>query len=297
MTNEPNLLTSLTEDQKLNQEFESSDQINKKKIDESKKANELDGKTWLKYSISIWSDIYKSKEEIALGHPAIFPVALVKRLIEVFMRKQDRLVLDPFAGIGSTLVAARELNKEGIGIELSPEFSAKARNRFAQLSLLYQTPSPAIYTANALDLSQYIQEESIDFVCTSPPYWDILSEKRTADYKEIRHYGYEAEDLGKINDYQDFLDQLKKVFIEVYKVMRKGAYCCVIVMDIRKKNKFYPFHSDIANFMQEIGFIYDDLIIWDRRHEYNNMRPLGYPYVFRVNKAHEYILIFQKSKS
>jgi DNA modification methylase len=76
--------------------------------------------------------------------------------------------------------------------------------------------------------------------------------------------------------------------------MRPGAYCCVIVMDLRKKSAFYPFHSDIADFMRDIGFVYDDIIIWDRRHEYNNMRPLGYPSVFRVNKAHEFILIFQK---
>ena len=78
--------------------------------------------------------------------------------------------------------------------------------------------------------------------------------------------------------------------------MRAGSYCCVIVMDLRKKERFYPFHSDVANFMQEIGFVFDDLIIWDRRHEYNNMRPLGYPFVFRVNKAHEYVLLFVKPK-
>lgn len=46
--------------------------------------------------------------------------------------------------------------------------------------------------------------------------------------------------------------------------------------------------------MEHIGFIYDDLIIWDRRHEYNNLKPLGYPAVFRINKIHEYILIFKK---
>jgi len=76
--------------------------------------------------------------------------------------------------------------------------------------------------------------------------------------------------------------------------MKPRAYCIVVVMDLRKKNKFYPFHSDVARFMEEIGFTYDDLIIWDRRHEYNNLRPLGYPAVFRINKVHEYLLIFQK---
>mgnify|MGYP000038285119 CR=1 FL=1 len=65
-------------------------------------------------------------------------------------------------------------------------------------------------------------------------------------------------------------------------------------MDIRKKNRFYHYHSDLAMHLQEIGFIYDDLIIWDRRHEYNNLRPLGYPSVFRINKVHKLILIFQR---
>ena len=265
------------------------------KVDERKHCNNLDGKTWLKYSISIWSEISKTTSELKLKHPAIFPVALASRLIAIFMNKDDRVVLDPFAGVGSTLVAAKESGKESIGIELSTEFIAVAKNRLDQL-ILHQEKA-TIFPANALDLSQYVAPESVDFVCTSPPYWNILSEKRSADYKEIRDYGKASDDLGKIQDYQEFLAKLKDVFAEVYKVMRKGAYCCVIVMDIRKKSKFYPFHSDVAELMQSLGFIYDDLIIWDRRHEYNNMRPLGYPSVFRVNKAHEFILIFQKPKS
>ena len=78
--------------------------------------------------------------------------------------------------------------------------------------------------------------------------------------------------------------------------MRPNSYCCVIVMDLRKKNRFYPYHIDVSQFMQEVGFIFDDLIVWNRGQEYNNLRPLGYPSVFRVNKVHEFILIFQKPK-
>ena len=84
------------------------------------------------------------------------------------------------------------------------------------------------------------------------------------------------------------------MFTEVNHVLKKGSYCIVNVMDIRKKNKFYPFHSDLATMMQTIGYIYDDLIIWDRQADYNNMRPLGYPSKFRINKVHEYLLIFHK---
>jgi DNA modification methylase len=82
----------------------------------------------------------------------------------------------------------------------------------------------------------------------------------------------------------------------VLEVLKPGAYLCAVVMDIRKKHVFYPFHSDLAARLQRVGFIYDDLIIWDRRQEYNNLRPLGYPGVFRINKAHEFIIIAQKPK-
>lgn len=260
-----------------------------------KRANNLDGKTWTKYSISIWSDIHKSPEETLLGHPALFPVALVKRLIEMFTTHHDRIIFDPFAGVGSTLVAAKSLGKHGIGTELSPDFVHIARLRCEQPMLFEESTGQAtIHQDNALQLLDYIAPNSVDLVVTSPPYWDILNRKRTADSKTIRHYGNRDGDLGTIADYHEFLDQLREVFTLVYTALRPGAYCCVIVMDIRKKNRFYPFHSDLATVLQDIGFLYDDLIIWDRRHEYNNMRPLGYPAVFRVNKANEFIVIFQK---
>jgi DNA modification methylase len=262
-----------------------------------KRANELDGKTWTRNSISIWSDLRKTPEEVALKHPAMFPQALAARVIESFTNHRDRTVLDPFAGVGSTVVAARRLGKSGVGIELSPVFYEIARQRCAQKTLLdNETGRAAIHHADARQVLDYVAEGSVDLVVTSPPYWDILNEKRSADYKETRHYGNYDNDLGAINDYGEFLLQLQAIFAQVWLALRPGAYCCVVVMDLRKKDKFYPYHSDVAAFMQKLGFIYDDLIIWDRRHEYNNMRPLGYPSVFRINKAHEYILIFQKPK-
>lgn len=266
-----------------------------------RRANELDGKTWTRYSISIWSDLRKSKEEVELNHPAIFPLALATRLIEIFTNQHDQIVLDPFAGVGTTVLAAQRLNKRGIGIELSPAYAEIARQQCEQRTLFEAIEAEAIsvrgviHTGNALDVLNFVSPGSVDLVVTSPPYWDVLSQKRTADYKDVRDYGDESADLGKISDYRAFLDQLRAVFAQVEQAMRPGAYCCAVVMDLRKGNKFYPFHSDLADFMQAIGFIYDDLIIWDRRQEYNNMRPLGHPHVFRVNKAHEFIVIFQKA--
>ena len=82
-------------------------------------------------------------------------------------------------------------------------------------------------------------------------------------------------DLGKIDDYNEFLDALAEVFDKVYAALKPGKYCCAVVMDIRKRDRFYPLHSDLARRMEEVGFIFDDIIIWDRGHEYNNLRAPG----------------------
>ncbi|MBT4866646.1 MAG: DNA methyltransferase, partial [Planctomycetaceae bacterium] len=112
----------------------------------------------------------------------------------------------------------------------------------------------------------------------------------------VRHYGNRPDDLGVIEDYEEFLTATTKVLADVFTGLKPGAYCCVIVMDLRKKNRFFPLHSDLATRLVDVGYVLDDLIIWNRQAEYNNLRPLGYPSVFRVNKVHEYIVLMQKPR-
>jgi DNA modification methylase len=265
---------------------------------EGKRGNDLDGAEWTRCSISIWSDIRKTAEENALKHPAMFPVMLVERVIRCFTRDDQKQILDPFSGSGSTLIAAHRLGRRGIGFEVCPEYVSLTRQRLDSLGA-----DPAeyrLYDESAQRIPQVLEPESVDLCVTSPPYWNILSQKRSADYKEIREYGPGEDDLSRLADYTGFLDRLAAIFHGVYRVLKPGAYCVVNVMDLRKKACFYPFHSDLAGRLagEEHGgrFIYDDLIIWDRRADYNNLRPLGYPAVFRVNKVHEFLLIFRKPR-
>ena len=258
-----------------------------------RRCNQLDGRQWLRNSISVWSDIRKSAAEARLKHPAMFPTQLVERLIETFLPTEGSTVLDPFAGSGSTLVAAAAAGRAGIGLELSPEYVALTRERLAG----FPGANAQVHPASATELLNYVAPGSIDLCITSPPYWDILNQRRTADYKTVRHYGNLEEDLGVIADYDAFLDAITRVFADVLVALRPGGYCCIVVMDLRKKDRFFPFHSDLAQRLVAGGWRYDDLIIWNRQTEYNNLRPLGYPSVFRVNKVHEFILLMQKPKS
>lgn len=258
------------------------------------RCNALDGKQWLKNSISIWDDIARTPDEKRLKHPAMFPGMLVERLIASLLRPGGTRILDPFCGSGSTIVMAERLQLSGIGVELSPEFAAMARQRLSDVS---DSPQSVIHEASVSELLQLVGPESVDLCITSPPYWNILNQKRTADYKSVRHYGNHLGDLGTIADYDEFLNSLVRVFKDVLVTLRPGAYCCIVVMDLRKKNQFFPLHSDLARQLAEIGYIFDDLIVWNRQAEYNNLRPLGYPSVFRINKVHEFIVLMQKPKT
>ncbi len=255
-----------------------------------KRANDLSGSEWTKNSISVWADLRKSRFEEQLKHPAMFPEALAKRLLQSLTTSQEKVVLDPFMGSGATLAAAHALGRRGVGFEIYPDHIEKTQIRFQQeqLALGQPTDVPEIIKADARRLTEHFRGPA-DICITSPPY-----------YKEIRNYGEAHDDLGKISDYEEFLGQLDIVWKNVNEVLKPGGYMCIIVMDLRKQDRFYPYHMDIARHVTSLKaehpFELDDIIIWNRQAEYNNLRCLGFPYTFRVNKVHEFVLIFKKKK-
>lgn len=261
-------------------------EIRRRKL-EARKMNDLTGKEWLQNSFSIWRDMSKTKEEKDFGHPASYPVELCEKLIRTFS-KNGQSVIDPFNGIGSTLVACKNLGWQGTGIDLSEEYCEIAMERVDKHKDI------TVINGDSFKETKKINSETFDLCLTSPPYWDILNMKRSADNRETMNYSDMDNDVGNMNNYNEFLDSLEEIFTDIYRILKHDSYCLVNVMDIRKKSEFYPLHSDLAERMKKIGFIYDDIIIWDRQNDYNNMRPLGYPYRFRINKVHEYILIFLK---
>lgn len=261
-------------------------------VKDAKKKIGLDGKTWTRYSVSVWS-LGKTPAEYKHKHPASFPEELASRLIQIYTHKGD-LVLDPFMGVGTTCLAARSLERRSVGFEISEDFVAKAHDRLSQQGLFGNSEEPVIYNEDARSVLKHLEPNTVDLVVTSPPYWDIHRRVRTADRKEARPYSEDQIDLGNIADYNEFIEALKTIFKGVHKVLKSSKYCAVNVMDLRKGSKFYPFHIDIIKMMEELCFELKDIIIWDRQKEYSNLRPLGYPYVFIVNKVHEYILLFRK---
>lgn len=260
-----------------------------------RRLNDLDGRKWTRYSISIW-EISKTPKEAKLKHPAMFPMELCSRLIDIYTKKGD-VILDPFMGSGSTLVVAQDKERKAIGFDVNPKFVTLAKQRLSQQKIVSQSiKETEVHCDDSRKILQYVKPSSVDFVLTSPPYWNIHNRKRTADYKDPRPYSDLENDIGNTDDFKNFMSEFRSVFEGVYAVLKHGKKCAVVVMDIRIGSQFIPFHIDVIDVMKEVGFVLEDIIIWDRKQEYSNLRPLGYPYVFIVNKIHEYILIFRKNK-
>ncbi|MCD6417458.1 DNA methyltransferase [bacterium] len=273
----------------------------------------ISGKKWLINSISVWDDIPRTSEEKALKHPAMFPVALVEKLIDCFVPLDAQLLIDPFLGSGSALIGALNKKLSGIGFEVVPQFADISYRRLNKFSTnlwssnvkVFLVKKPQKITINdkrtyyvinedVRFASNWIEDEIGDVLVTSPPYWIVHNRKRTADGKNARPYSSRPDDIGNIENYDDFLIELQNIFTDMYRIMKGKSFSIVNVMDLRYGSNFLPFHIDMIKVMEFSGFTLEDIIIWNRAKEYNKLRPLGYPYKFIVNKVHEYLLVFSK---
>ena len=255
------------------------------------RANQLDGSTWLKNSFSVWRHLTRDRD--SKQHPAPFPIELVSKIIDCYVADPKGLLLDPFAGSGSSLIAALRKGMGAVGCDINPDY----RDLFlSRLELFCQSNQQWVYEIqDARLLGEFVASDSVEICVTSPPYWDILARRRSADGKVSRSYSSSNIDLANVVEYDDFLEALGKVACQVELVLKAKGYFVLNIMDLRKGPKFYPLHSDsILTITANTDLTLEDIIIWDRQSDYNAMRPLGYPRKFIINKVHEYLLIFRK---
>ena len=225
----------------------------------------------------------------------MFPVSLVKQILETFTTLESITVLDPFAGSGSTLLAARSCGVNAIGLDINLEYRDLYLHRKTEYEKKYPDSFQKYHLHDATKIAQILHPDSIDICITSPPYWDILNARRTADVRCNTPYSELQIDLGNLAEYSEFLSDLSKAVSEIYICLKNQSYLILNVMDIRKGPKFIPLHLDAIKLAVDNGFELNDIIIWDRQIDYNSMRPLGFPYKFIVNKVHEYLLILRKN--
>jgi DNA modification methylase len=261
--------------------------------------NELDPKSWLKFQKSWFIHNPPPRKKDVLRHPAKFPETLAQEFIEFFTRPGET-VLDPMAGTGSTLVAALRSGRNSLGFELNPGYAEIARQVLieerADLPETAKNLKAEILTANAglvfvHDLPQ------IDYLFTSPPYWDMLHAKgaktqtarRNSDELDV-FYSDDPSDLGNIHDYEEFLEILVAIYAGLKGCLRPKAYLTVVVKNIKKGGRIYPLAWDLG---RELGKVYTlkDEKIWCQDNQ--RLAPFGMGSAWVSNTFHHYCLQFR----
>ena len=268
--------------------------------DPRNRLNDLSGTQWLVETKSVWRQRGLGQAhphaEIERLHPAPFSFQDVGRLI-AFFTKSGEQVLDPFVGVGSTLKACALLGRRGIGIELSAKWSTLARSRLKREIGLGH--GQRVLRGDASVVLKRIPNETIDFVLTSPPYWNILA--KTADYKGQARlqagldaiYSDDPRDLGNVKSYDKFLAALASMLATATTKLRPGKYAAFIVSDFRHGKRFIPFHADLIAALNGFDLELRGITILEQTHK--ALKPYGYPYAFVSNVHHQYILVFQRS--
>ncbi len=251
------------------------------------------------------------RDKLKATHPATFSERDIERLIRLFT-KPGQIVLDPFVGSGSTLLACAGTDRIGIGIELIDQWVEVAQGRLEARGIAHRLVAPeeaaeaaragthALVHSDAGSGLRALPGECADFIVTSPPYWRILQKRGSKAERERvskglpTHYSESEADLGNLADFDEFLERLGDIFVECGRVLRVKQYMCVIVCDFRHGPQFHLYHADIARIIEERSPAMQlkgmTVLVQDSK----NLYPLGIPYCFIGNIHHQFILIFQR---
>lgn len=254
--------------------------------------NHLTGKEWIHFSRSwfVHKPKPRNKKKGEDLHPAKYPEDLISRFIEFFTKK-GAWVLDPFTGTASTLVAAESVERNAVGFEISEKWAAIGAARTNQYVIL----------GNVQDIDRISSLPEFDFCISSPPYWDMLGHSRggsDSTQKDRIQKGYDAtfssldDDLGNINDYEEFMETLLVIYDKIRVKMRSGAYCVVIMQNtLKAKQEYFPLAWDFAFKMRDRGWKLRQEMIWCQSDK--KLGIWGYPNTYISNVHHHYCLIFQ----
>ena len=266
--------------------------------------NCLSAKEWVKGQVAIWELYYKKRDIRDKDiHPAVFPVALPKKCIELFTH-QGELVLDPFVGIGTTLLAAQDTGRNAIGFDLNQRYINFIKERLEQQSVLnlYNTKQIAICD-DAINIPKYLEEEVVSLFVTSPPYANMLNHKRlnksmrsdlrmNKHYKKVQQYSSNPRDLGAMR-LKEYINALAEIYKGILPLLKPKAHCVINVNDLWENNRRHPTHSYIIEAMEKVGYELRNIIIWDKRNLVNKVGIYGWPSNYiTFSTTFEYILDF-----
>ena len=267
------------------------------------KLNDLSEEEWAVASAPVWDTHYPTNgpqsdaHRIRKQHPSPKPPALMKRLIEFFTKKGGR-VLDPFVGVGGTLLACSMTGRHGVGIDLSEEYLEIYRQVSVELGLKAQP----FFCGDARDLDNLLGEvEPFNLILTDPPYGDMLSRKRSGDKKKRTGddsptpFTDSPDDLGNMSPSQ-FYEALRTVIVHAMQHLKPKGYVVIFCKDLQPTEDYHNMiHADVVATLADVENLrFRGYKIWYDKSL--KLYPFGYPYAYVSNQLHQFSLIFRKEE-
>ena len=256
---------------------------------------------WLKSQIGVWRFGYESRDVRDKNvHPAAFPIALARRVIELFTHEGE-LVLDPFVGSGTTLIAARDANRNAIGFDLQQRYVDLCERRLNQQGNLFNQAKQIALCGDARNAHICIENETISLVWTSPPYADLLNrvrrnksrrDRNDEQFGRVEQYSQDGRDLGTLN-IEDYTKAMGDIFETFLPLLRPKAHCVINVLDMWREDRRVAIHVHLIEELQRRGYELRNIIIWDKTNIVNDVGIFGWPSNYiTMGITYEYILDF-----
>ena len=263
--------------------------------------NCLSAKEWLKDQLGVWQFNYEGRDiRDKKIHPAVFPISLAARVIGLFTHEGE-LVLDPFVGSGTTLVAAQDTNRNAVGFDLQQEYVDVSESRLLQKDLFAGTAQLAVQD-DAANIVDYLGPASVSLILTSPPYANLLNRQRRnksrRDRKNdqlgvVEQYSQDPRDLGTM-PLERYSVEIGNIFARMRELLKPGAHCVVNVPDMWWENRRITIHISVIEALRKAGYELRNTIIWDRTNIVNRVGIFGWPSNYiTMGTTFEYLLDFR----
>jgi DNA modification methylase len=270
-------------------------------VDPRNRLNDLSGREWTYALRSVLTTRYPTSgaesyaHALRRAHPSPKPPQLMAELIRFFTKRGAR-VLDPFAGVGGTLLGCAMEGRRGVGVELSQEYAEIYALVCAQLGLEPQTL--VVGDARRLGEYQQVREAPFDLVLTDPPYAAMMARPKTGERKkrgrgEATPFTADPADLGNL-DYRTFLPALREVLAGALAHLNPRGHLVLFTKDLQPTPEHHNMlHADIVEELLTLpGLSFRGYRIWHDMSQ--NLYPFGYPFAFVAHQVHQFILIFRK---
>lgn len=266
--------------------------------------NCMTAKEWMKSQIGVWQFAYEARDIRDKDvHPAAYPISLAKKCIELFTH-QGELVLDPFVGSGTTLVAARDINRNAVGFDLHEEYIDLCRERLAHQTLFNHAQQIAV-CEDARNIANHMEDESVSLCLTSPPYANLLNRKRknksrrgdtrnNEQYGRIEQYSQDQRDLGTL-EIDNYTEEICEIYKKILPLLKPKAHCVINVPDMWWENQRITIHISVVEALRKAGYELRNIIIWDRTNLVNRVGIFGWPNNYiTMGVTFEYLLDFRR---